>query len=768
MFRSNLLNSASAGVVALVLASSSALAQQALPDVDVVTQAPAAATPGATPAPGVPPAYREPTGQTVTTVDMSNLSASPLFTVGDVLDYTPGVTVTQGNGPRDMEISIRGSNASYPYGIRNIVLLEDGFPVTTADGGNSRTDITDPNAYGAIDVMRGPSSAMFGNYAIGGAIDFRMRTGAEIDGAEIGSQVGSFGYLNNYVIAGKKVGDFDLSLFASDVRGDGFDYHTAYVMPLVNFLGTWSPTATDRFTVKVVHNDVDTEMANRLTQAEFYTNPYQKGCVTTTSAPGCAVVGGSPIPTGPLPSLAAGPQSSDMLGMHRDDTRDIVGLRYEHDFDAFTTWRTQLVVDDTYNRQPTVPNEQTVGPTDGLNFDTGLASHLPIFGLAATHYLDFFYDNVHANTISYFDVPNAYGNGALGPATSSLVGFQSDTGVKEREEIALTNHLTAVVGFSTTLTDLNGSNTTLAGITSTSHGKIAAENVLVTASRKMWDTAPEVSLIYRFNPDWQARVRYDTGFGTPYFGQLFTVASGTGDNTNLKTQTDQGIDAGLDWTPAGTKFSAHATAFNEWFHDEQLPQVEGTGVTYYVNAPELIHRGLETSAEYQPFDGWRLTGMYTLDDQYFTKFMDMIYPATGTGAGQLVNRAGNKIPDVPLNQLAARLGYDQPYGAFKGLGAYVEYVYRGAYTMDNANLTNAPAAGLVNVNMHYTRDFTNSPIKSVSLFFSVNNVFDKVYIASQAGAITDMQGSTAQSLLNSGTIDAGAPRTFLGGVKVSF
>jgi iron complex outermembrane receptor protein len=52
--------------------------------------------------------------------------------------------------------------------------------VTQPDG-LSRTDLTDPHAYGAIDVIRGPSSALYGNFATGGMINFWLRTGAQID-----------------------------------------------------------------------------------------------------------------------------------------------------------------------------------------------------------------------------------------------------------------------------------------------------------------------------------------------------------------------------------------------------------------------------------------------------------------------------------------------------------------------------------------------------------------------------------------------------------
>jgi hypothetical protein len=39
--------------------------------------------------------------------------------------------VKQGNGPRDLGISIRGSNARNGFGIRNIVIFDHGFPVAS-------------------------------------------------------------------------------------------------------------------------------------------------------------------------------------------------------------------------------------------------------------------------------------------------------------------------------------------------------------------------------------------------------------------------------------------------------------------------------------------------------------------------------------------------------------------------------------------------------------------------------------------------------------
>ena len=214
---------AGAALAASVWLAAAAYAQNAseniiLPTVSVTAQSGAIFTA----APFNDPA--KPTGQTITTIDQDRINNTPAFSIGDILRESPGISTKQGNGPRDIGISIRGSNARNGFGIRNIVIFEDGFPVTQPDG-LSRTDLTDPHAYGSIDVFRGPSSAMFGNYATGGAINFHLRSGADIGGTEFGSDPGSFHYFNEYTLFGANQGTYEYSRIISPVRGTGFQPH---------------------------------------------------------------------------------------------------------------------------------------------------------------------------------------------------------------------------------------------------------------------------------------------------------------------------------------------------------------------------------------------------------------------------------------------------------------------------------------------------------------------------------------------------------------
>ena len=109
-----------------------------------VTPAPSAAlTAGITPSVANALLYQAPNGQTQTTIDRSQYDNRPAFSVADVLRESPGISVKQGNGPRDFGISIRGSNARNGFGIRNLVIFDDGFPVTQPDG-LSRSDRSIP------------------------------------------------------------------------------------------------------------------------------------------------------------------------------------------------------------------------------------------------------------------------------------------------------------------------------------------------------------------------------------------------------------------------------------------------------------------------------------------------------------------------------------------------------------------------------------------------------------------------------------------------
>ena len=707
-----------------------------------------------------------PTGQTATTIDRSQFDNKPVFSIADLLGDSPGIDIKQGNGPRDIGISIRGSNARNGFGIRNIVIFDDGFPVTQPDG-LSRSDLVDPHAYGAIDVIRGPSSALYGNYATGGALNFVTRPGGTINGFEYGTEGGSFGYLNNYLSYGQKAGNAEVSLFASDARGDGFIQNSWFNTQTVNFLATVKATPDDRFTFKLINNNLDTALPIRLSLNQYNQNPFQQGCQVATTL-GCGTV--SLFNNGF--NGAKTPETAEQAGLGREDRRTIVGARWEHDFDNTTTWRNQFVFDDRNINQPT-GSTSAIGDFPSYNFMSDITKRGQILGMDSTTLIGGWYNTLSDTSNTFNVMPGGEAN--LGLLQSSQLQSTTNYGVRAREELKLVPSLTAVAGIGWETTTLNGVNTLFQY--NTPNIPAATIPAPTTANLQFQNTAPEFALVYIPSSEWQWRARAATGYGTPQIGNLFVLSDGTfGNNTGLKSQTNLGYDLGMDWTPNKT-LTLSATAFYEFFRNELVTQATSSAngqtppnLTFTFNAPRSEHRGVELAANWRFYPGWQFLAAYTYLDEVYTEYTE----ALASGANTFnFNRVGNKIPGISPNDLTARLGYDQPIGSLKGLGGFVELVWKDSFYMDNANLLKAPGYELVNVNVHYKTDLTSDYFRQLTLFAEVRNIFDKTYVPS-ANNITNTVSaagvqSPASSLANvTQSIYAGSPRAFVAGMKVAF
>lgn len=698
-------------------------------------------------------------GQTATTIDASRFRDTPANSIGDILVQSPGVTVQQGNGPRDVSISVRGSNERQTFGVRNIVVFEDGFPVTQPDG-LARTDLTDPHAYAGIDVVRGPSSAEYGNYATGGALDFHTRTGRQLQGAELGTDAGSFGYANTYASLGYAGPGWQASLFASNVRSDGFTANSRYDTATQNLLASYDLTPHDRVTLKIIDNTLDTRLPLRLSLNQFRANPFQKDCASAAVA-GCATVGlFANGRNGATRSLTA-----SQAGLGRHDRRTIAGLRWEHAFDADTVVRTQLVFDDRDIDQPT-GSTTFVGDYPSFNLTSDLTHRGTIAGLPATTSIG---ANFNTLGFGYFvDNITPLGGATRGALVQSVSGHQRNAGGRARAEVALAPRLTGVLAL--------GGEYTAIGATALLYAYPAAGGLARTrtpVARGFANVAPEASLLYAASPEWLLHTRVATGYGTPQAGNLFVTPQGTfGANTRLAAQTNLGVDAGATWT-LGHAARVEATGFYEFFRNELVTQSAGVNLqSYTFNAPASEHRGIELGLTMNPLPR-RLPGLYALgsylyDNQVYTRYAERL---TARAVSATFDRAGRAIPGVTPHNAFFRLGYDQPSGPLHGIGAFAETSVRGAYALDNANLIHAPAYALLNLEVHYDPGWKLGPVSALRAYVEVRNVLDATTVAS-ASNITDTlsangtQNGAAVLANSTGAIYAGEPRSIFAGVRI--
>lgn len=93
-----------------------------------------------------------------------------------MLRYVPGMFTQSSYGSDELFFSSRGSNLdATDYDKNGVKLLQDGLPVTTADG-NNHNRVIDPLTARYVSVARGANALTYGASTLGGAIDFTSPT----------------------------------------------------------------------------------------------------------------------------------------------------------------------------------------------------------------------------------------------------------------------------------------------------------------------------------------------------------------------------------------------------------------------------------------------------------------------------------------------------------------------------------------------------------------------------------------------------------------
>ncbi len=171
--------------------------------------------------PVVVSAIRDTNALNATTFDRQAIEASHRRDVGELLQSTPGVVVTQAGGAGSAtHVSIRGSSAN------EVLIVVDGVPVNSALSGDFDLSTIPLETVERVTVLTGAQSARFGSRAMAGVIEIETRRPTHDASAAV--RGGAFGEHNVSASVGesRELGDSRTRLGGSvttdlrSVRGD--------------------------------------------------------------------------------------------------------------------------------------------------------------------------------------------------------------------------------------------------------------------------------------------------------------------------------------------------------------------------------------------------------------------------------------------------------------------------------------------------------------------------------------------------------------------
>jgi outer membrane receptor for ferrienterochelin and colicins len=156
-----------------------------------------------------------------TVITAKQIQALGASTIDDVLETVPGLHIALSGAFRlDTIYSIRGIHTTLNS---QVLLLINGYPTQySVSGGRPPLLRQSVNNVSRIEVLRGPGSAIYGSDAFSGVINIITKSAREIDGTEVGSKIGSFGFREAWLQSGHqfKKWDVNFSLNHQQTNGD--------------------------------------------------------------------------------------------------------------------------------------------------------------------------------------------------------------------------------------------------------------------------------------------------------------------------------------------------------------------------------------------------------------------------------------------------------------------------------------------------------------------------------------------------------------------
>jgi iron complex outermembrane receptor protein len=132
----------------------------------------------------------------ISVLDEKDVENKNILNISSAIGDLPGVNAETENGGYDARLIIRGAGLKANYGVREIMVIRDGVPMTDPDS-FTRFDFIDMQDVERIEVQKGPGSILASN-TVGGVIQIISKSVFDMDSNRIKISGGNFGdYLLN-------------------------------------------------------------------------------------------------------------------------------------------------------------------------------------------------------------------------------------------------------------------------------------------------------------------------------------------------------------------------------------------------------------------------------------------------------------------------------------------------------------------------------------------------------------------------------------------
>jgi iron complex outermembrane receptor protein len=614
--------------------------------------------------------------------------AQPTIGLDEALSNLPGVVVANRyNFSLDQRISIRGFGSRSNFGVRGLKILLDGVPQTLPDGQSQLTNV-EFGTIGRAEVLRGSSSAMYGN-ASGGVVSLQSEPAAAAPFATRVRAEGGTGkrgdddFYKWQSWSSGRSGNASGTLSLSQFKTDGYRQHSAAEIRQLNAGVDYTFSGTTLGTLRFsAADDPTAENPGALTLAEYLANP----------------------------DSAAG--TNILRRADKDVQQQQLSLGLKHVDAAGNELAVTVfgVLRDLKNPLA-APPPSGPGPTIGTYVDIGRVvggarvSGSRLLGAGAR-------------------APRLTAGADVQRMRDNRKNFRADAGVPS--DSVLIDQREKITEFGPFAQVLWGPDERLlvsAGLrydwvrfdVADHHLTDGVDNSGARTNSALSGTA---GVSWSQSDAIVPYVNVSTSFETPTTTELVNQPNGAGGfNDQLKPQRAVTYEVGARGRPTA-RVTYSVALFLGRVSDAIVQQEEVGGRAFFVNAGKTHNDGAEVGLSVTPIDGLTLSGAYTYARYRFADYKVV----SGTEVDTL---DGNRLPGVPEHYWRLGLRTALP----RGLYLDADHTISTSVVADDANTIFADAwgAGVTNARLGWSGD-----VGAVNLapFLGVNNLWDRQYIGS--------------------------------------
>lgn len=579
----------------------------------------------------------------------------------ELINLAPGVFMADGTYNTN-RLVIRGIGSRTPYGSNRIRVYLDDIPLTSGDGVSSIEDI-DAFSIGSINILKGPSSAIYGA-GLGGILKLSTRYPDE-QGLSIyqSNDAGSFSTFQNSIYLAYKKKRIAITSGYSRSSSNGYRNNSRFERNNLFFNARYFGRRTNiSATLNLV--DLYSQIPSSLNITDFSTSPC-KAADNWLNAEGFEEY---------LKAMAGVSFETSVSGNIKNKL--VLFSKYA----------------DPYERRPfniLDENSFSYGFRESLNYE---ARKVKI--MAGLEYYKEDFDWKIYETLEEGQGMILADNTEKRQYLNAFSFFSWNPGPR----------LTLDAGLNINM--LNYKLETIFESDSSDHsGKYKYEPVV----------SPRLGMNYQLIPSHYLYASIGHGFSHPSLEETLMPEGVV--NTNLKPESGWNIEMGERGYILSGRISYDITAYLVYLKNLLLTERISEEVFYGINAGTVLNSGLEILGQFsllkpKPESKYELKMIYgmTLSNNKFRDF-------TNDG----VSFDGKQLPGIPNQVINTTL-----MGKAGEFSTRLQYRYVGTQWMDDANLNRNDAYNLLNFQLTWNHIFPSSPF-GIELFAGVKNILNTAY-----------------------------------------